>query len=126
MGWIQELHIWSTKTILSSLLKTHGTSLIDKVLSTLMTEVDSVLNPRPLTLEMLNDGKILNQIFPSNLLTMKSKLVNKQEILICQKVNFTIKTLANDTFSGYLFRQSWCFSKCQMLDCYSNQSLRSW
>ena len=40
-----------------------------------MTEVEAVMNFRPLTLEQLSDGNSLNSIILSSLLTMKSKVV---------------------------------------------------
>ena len=75
MGGVWERQIRSARNILSSLLKTHGRSLNDEALSTLMAEVEAVMNSRPLTVELLSDGNSLNPISPSNLLTMKSKIV---------------------------------------------------
>ena len=75
MGGVWERQIRSARNILSSLLKTHGRSLNDEALSTLMAEVEAVMNSRPLTVELLSDGNSLNPISPSNLLTMKSKVV---------------------------------------------------
>ena len=75
MGGVWEQQIRSSRNILSSLLKTHRRSLNDEVLSTLMAEVEAVMNSRPLTVELLSDGNSLNPISPSNLLTMKSKVV---------------------------------------------------
>ena len=40
-----------------------------------MVGVEAVMNSRPLTVELLSDGNSLNPISPSNLLTMKSKIV---------------------------------------------------
>ena len=60
---------------MSSLLKTHGHSMNDELLNTLMTEVEAILNSRPLTVELLNDGSSINPICPSNILSMKSKVV---------------------------------------------------
>ena len=75
MGGVWERQIRSARNILSSLLKTHGRSLNDEALSTLMAEVEAVMNSRPLTVELLSDGNSLNPISPSNLLPMKSKVV---------------------------------------------------
>ena len=65
----------TARNILSWLLKTHRRRLNNEALSTLMTEVEAVMNSRPLTLELLSDGNSLNSISLSNLLTMKSKVV---------------------------------------------------
>ena len=75
MGGVWERQIRSARNILSSLLKTHGRSLNDEALSTLMAEVEAVMNSRPLTVELLSDGNSLNPISPSNLFPMKSKVV---------------------------------------------------
>ena len=40
-----------------------------------MTEVEAILNSCPLTVELLNDGSSINPICPSNILSMKSKVV---------------------------------------------------
>ena len=40
-----------------------------------MTEVEAVLNSQLLTTELLSDGKSLNPICPSYILTMRSKIV---------------------------------------------------
>ena len=71
--WQQQIK--SARNILSSLLKTHRTSLNGEALTTLMTEVEAVLNSQLLTTELLNDGKSLNPICPSYILIMKSKVV---------------------------------------------------
>ena len=72
MGGVWERQIRSARNILSSLLKTHGRSLNDEALSTLMAEVEAVMNSRPLTVKLLSDGNSLNPISPPKLLTMKS------------------------------------------------------
>ena len=75
MGGVWGQQIRSARNILSSLLKTHGRSLNDEAASTLMAEVEAVMNSRPLTVELLSDGNSLNPISPSNLFPMKSKVV---------------------------------------------------
>ena len=55
MGSIWERQIKSARVILSALLKQHGTSLNDESLIALLTEVESVVNSRPLTVETLGD-----------------------------------------------------------------------
>ena len=51
MGEVWERQIRSAKAILLSLLKIHGQSLDES----LMTEVEGILNSRPLTIETIND-----------------------------------------------------------------------
>ena len=61
--------------ILSALLKQHGRSLNNKSLITLLTEVESIVNSRPLTEETLGDVGNEAPLSPINLLTMKSNVV---------------------------------------------------
>ena len=57
-------------------MKTHGERLDDESLLTVMTEVEGILNSRPLTVEVLNDPTSLQLLSPVNILTMKSKVVS--------------------------------------------------
>ena len=63
------------RAVLVSLLRTHGSSLNYEDLNTLMIEVEAVVNSRSLTVETIADGTSEAAISPSNLLTMKSKVV---------------------------------------------------
>ena len=76
MGALWERQIRSVRAILSSLLKTHGQSLDDEFLITVMTEVEGILNSIPLTVETINDPTSFQQLSTINLLTMKSKIVS--------------------------------------------------
>ena len=40
-----------------------------------MTEVEAIVNVRPLTVETMNDPQSLTPLSPSHLLTMKSKVI---------------------------------------------------
>ena len=75
MGGVWERQIWSARAILNSLLKTHGSSLSDESLQTLLVEVEAIINSRPLTTDVLSDVTSLAPLSPVNLLTMKSKVV---------------------------------------------------
>ena len=57
------------------LLHTHGRSLNDESLSTLLAETEAIVNSRPLTVDTLGDVQSEPPICPSNILTMKSKVV---------------------------------------------------
>ena len=95
-----EWQIRSARAILGSLLKTHGESLDDESLLTVMTEVEGILNSRPLTTEVLNDPISLQPLLPVNILTMKSKVVSseprefsKPDIYIAENVGDGSNTL---------------------------------
>ena len=75
MGGVWECQIRSTRNILASILKTHGASLNDESLQTLLVEVEAIINSRPLTTDLLNHVDSLIPLSPINLLTMKSKVV---------------------------------------------------
>ena len=47
----------------------------DESFHTLMTEVEAVVNSRPLTVEINNDSQNLTSISPSNMLTIKSRVI---------------------------------------------------
>ena len=73
MGGIWKHQIHSARGILASLLQTHGHSLDEEPLQTLMAETEAVINSRPLTVETINEG--FKPLTPNNLLTTKSKVV---------------------------------------------------
>ena len=86
MGDVWEHQIQIARRILEGWLKTHGQSLNNKALRTLMVEVESIISSRPLTVETLGD--INSQIpLPSNLLTMK--VDNKRNIVMSPAGVFT-------------------------------------
>ena len=75
MGGVLERQIRSARSILNSLLQTHGSKLIEESLQTLVAEVEAIINSRPLTTEVMNDATSLAPLSPINLLTMKSRVV---------------------------------------------------
>ena len=75
MGGVWERQKKPPSATLSALLKQHGTSLNDESLITLLTEVESIVNSRPLTVETLSDIESEAPLNPINLLTMKSSVV---------------------------------------------------
>ena len=75
MGGIWERQIRTTRSVLSSLLLDHGAQLDDESLRTLMTEAESIVNCRPLTVENLSDPLAPEPLTPNHLLTLKTQVV---------------------------------------------------
>ena len=67
--------IQSAWNILLSLLRTHGRSLNDESLRTLLAETEAMLNSRLLAVNTLGDVQSRQPLCLSNILTMKSKAV---------------------------------------------------
>ena len=65
----------SKKHSLIALLKTHGRSLNDQALRTLLIGVEETVNSRAMTTETINDVQSHVPLSPSNVLTMRSKVV---------------------------------------------------
>ena len=58
-----------------SLLHRYGRYLNDESLRTLLAETEAIVNSSPLTVDTLGDVQSEQSICPSNILTMKSKVV---------------------------------------------------
>ena len=76
MGGVWEQQICSARAILGSLLKTHGECLDDESLLIIMTDIEGILDSRPLAIKVLTDPKGLQPLPPVNIPTMKSKVVS--------------------------------------------------
>ena len=74
MGGVWERQIRSVRSILSALMREYGHALDDESFRTLLTEVECIINSRPLTVPSSEPGD-LDPLTPSHLLTMKSKVV---------------------------------------------------
>ena len=75
MGGVWERQIRTARNVLSVLLDQCGNQLNDESLQTFMTEVEAVVNSRPLTVENLTSPDALEPITHNHLLTGKSKVV---------------------------------------------------
>ena len=74
MGGLWESQIRSVRSILSALMWEYDHSLDDESLGSLSAEVECIINSRPLTVPS-SDPRDLDPLTPSQLLTMKSKVV---------------------------------------------------
>ena len=74
MGGVWERQIRTTRRILNTLLREHGSRLDDESLHTLMCEVESIINSRPITATS-SDSKDPYPLSPSQILTMKTSIV---------------------------------------------------
>ena len=83
MGGVWEPQIQTTRLVLSSLLLDHGTQLDNKALRTLMTEAESIVNSRPLTVENLTDLLASEPLTPNHPL-----LILKTQVVLPQRCNF--------------------------------------
>ena len=55
MGRVWERQIRSARTIISSPIRTHSTSLNEESVSTLFAEVEAIVNSRPMMEETINN-----------------------------------------------------------------------
>ena len=74
MGGVWERHIRTVRRILGILLREHASRLDDESLHTLMCEVESIINSRPLTV-ISSDVKDPLPLSPNQILTMKTSIV---------------------------------------------------
>ena len=74
MGGVWERQIQTGRRILDTLLREKGSRLDDESLQTLMCEVESIINSRPLTV-ISSDVKDPYPLSPNQILTMKASIV---------------------------------------------------
>ena len=100
MGGAWERQIGTVKRVLNSMLRAPDRLLDHESFCTLLTEVEAIVNSRPLTLEDVNDPESL-PLSPSQLLTMKSKVlmpppgVFQKADVYCRKRWRAVQYLAN-------------------------------
>ena len=74
MGGVWERQIRTVRRIFSTLLREHGNRLDDESLHTLLCEVESIVNSRPIT-TISSDFRDPLSLSPSQFLTIKTKVV---------------------------------------------------
>ena len=75
MGGVWERQIGTVRRTLEALLMKNGTQLDDEAFRTFLTEVESIINLRPLTTDNLSSSDAPEPLTPNHLLTMKAKVV---------------------------------------------------
>ena len=73
MGVVWGRQIRSARSILLSLMKTHSMNLVEESLSTWFTEVEAIVNSRPMVVGTINNVNGEVAISPSHILIVKSK-----------------------------------------------------
>ena len=107
MGDVWERRIRSPLAILSSLLSKHGKSLDKESLLTLEAETEGILISSPLTVKTISDPTSDLPLAPSNILTMKSKVVMpppedfSRPDLYCRKRWCRVQHIANEFWSRW-------------------------
>ena len=125
MGGVWQRQIRSARKILESLLKTHGGSLSDKSLQTLLVEVEAIVKSHPLTIDFLSSINSLIPLSPINLLTMESNMVMPPPVVFSTHDIYSHKHwfISNDFWDWWRkevlmtlqSRQKWNWPKCSKL-----------
>ena len=74
-GGSWERQIRTVRNALQPLLLQAGTQLDDESFRTFLTEVENIVNSRPLSIDNLSDPEYPEPITPNHLLTLKSKVL---------------------------------------------------
>jgi hypothetical protein len=102
MGGVWERMIGAARNALSTLLRSHGTKLDDELLRTLLIEAEAIVNSRPLTYVDMNSPDSPEPLSPSQLLTLKAKVVMpppgafEKTDLYCRRRWRRVQFLANE------------------------------
>ena len=118
MGGAWEQQIQSARSILLSRLKTHSQSWNDESFCTLMEKV-GIMNSRPLTVETLSDVSSYKPLSPSDLLTIKLKVVLppagkfQKENLYTRKYWRRVRHLANEFWCRWWKEVLLSLQECQ-------------
>ena len=107
MGGVWERQIRSVRSVLNPLLRDNALQLDDEALRTLMSEVEAIINSRPLSVDSLNNPNMPSLLTPNHLLTMETKVVLPPPgsfqcaDLYCRKRWRRVQHLANEFWSRW-------------------------
>jgi hypothetical protein len=117
MGSAWERLIRTVRSVLSTLLFNHGTQLDDESLRTLMTEAESVVNNRPLTVCNLSEAGTLEPLTPNHLLTCKSEIILQSPGDFTRPDLYSRKKWRRVQYLTNQFWQRWRKEYSNMLQC---------
>ena len=107
MGGTWERMIRTVRNALEPLLLQAGSQLDEETLRTLLTEVECIIDSRPLSVDNLCDAKAPEPLTPNHLLNMKPKRVLpppgkfQRADMYCSRRWRTVQYFANEFFSCY-------------------------
>ena len=117
MGGVWERLIRTVRSVLSALLREHGTQLDDESLRTLMVETEAIVNCRPLTVENLTESGTPEPITPNHLLTLKTSAVLPLPGNFTRPDLYSRKRWRRIQFLADNFWRRWREEYCNMINC---------
>jgi hypothetical protein len=119
MGGAWERMIKSVRSILSIMLAKHGSMVNDDSLQTLFSEIMSILNNRPLSVDFLDDPSSSEPLTPNHILTLKSKVWVPPPQSFCDANIYSVNRWKR---VQYLTNEFWTRWKREYLNCLQTRS----
>ena len=107
MGGAWERQIRTARAVFSSILATHGHSLDDELLRTVMVETEAIINGQPLSYTSMSDTSTVEPLTPQQLLTLKSKVVCPLPGRFCKEDLYVRHRWRRVQFLANLFWTRW-------------------